>query len=705
MVVCSCLALSLAWPSQNANATPTAKLGAAYQAFDDGDFTKALRLAKTISPAALKNKDYLQYLIAQSQYFEGHHDKALKSFRTLSAAGSRFSNLARWRSADCLWSLGRRPEAASAYQTLLQKSVPDGELAIARFRIARAEEDTPGAKAKSSAILAYKQFLRKHPGHRLSQEADNRLVALGDGGLDALTDKECIARGIDLIKSKKWEIALQELAALDTSKMSPQTRLDHQFWLSMSLFKRRRHYDRAGKTFLEIYKKMGVRAPEALFHGARAMSRADYDKVAIHWYQVLVREYPHSKWAAEAQFLSGWLEFNMGNYTEGLPYFKTMAKRFGKSRFASEVPWYLGMSYFLLEKYDKAIPYFEVVARKGDKEIGAKGSYWKARSLLVLGKPAQANPLFRMLVGKHPFSWYAQLSRSQLKAQDIQIGPFGDRIPAKTTPEIATTLSPALQRDPLILKADELIAAKLHTFAGKELRRGEKRFFKRHANQKALAMAILLDRYKKAGNFNRPWMLAVVHGGKRALNEPPVGKNKLWWQHAYPLAYQELVEKYRALSGFPDYYLYTIMRKESGFDPHTHSYADAQGLLQMIPPTTERVVPHLGLKYTEDLLFDPERNIQAGAWYIGRLLHKFRDQVPVGAGSYNGGPRAMMRWLKKNGSYPIDVWVELVSYRQSRKYMKRTTETYARYKYLYDQIVYDQPLTLNPDYVVNDIDY
>ena len=64
-----------------------------------------------------------------------------------------------------------------------------------------------------------------------------------------------------------------------------------------------------------------------------------------------------------------------------------------------------------------------------------------------------------------------------------------------------------------------------------------------------------------------------------------------------------------------------------------------------------------------------------------------------------------MRWLTKNGHRPIDEFVELVSYRQSRKYMKRTTETYARYLFLYDGEVYEQPLTVNADFLVNDIDY
>jgi len=702
-VIALSLAVGLLQGHGAANASPATDLGKAYRAFEAGDFAKARKLANKVPAKSLRNPDYRLYVLAQSAYFEGDYPVALVSFQALSKIrSSRLADRSRWRVADALWQLDRKKEAASEYRGLVLRGATDGDPGVARFRIAQ----DLASRDKSGAIEKYREFLRKHPAHRLSEEADNRLVALGDGGIAGLSAADRIQRGQDLIADKKWEIALQELAELDTSGMDTQTRLDHEFWLSMSLFKRRRHYEKAGRSFLSIYKKMGRRADEALFHGARALSRADFDSEAIVNYQRLVKEYPSSKWAAEAQFLSGWLEFNRGRYREALPFLRVMPKRYRKSKFTSEVPWYLGMSHYLLGEYKESLPHFAKVAAAGGKEIGGKGRYWQAQAQQKLGKNAIANVAYKRLVNDYPFSWYALLSRTQLAAQGIEIGIFGDMPgdPAKV-PELAGKLSAALKKDALIQKGNELIEAGLLAEAGVELFRGERSFLSRHAKKKSEAMAVLLDAYKRAENYNRPWMLSVVHGGRRALNAEPKGRARIWWQHAYPLAYETLVEKYRKLSNFPDYYLYTIMRKESGFDPHTHSYADAQGLLQMIPPTTERVVKHLDIEYTEDLLFDPERNIQTGAWYIGRLFSKFRKQIPIGAGSYNSGPRAVMRWLKQHGDRPIDEFVELLSYRQTRKYMKRTTETYARYKYLYKGEEYTQTLELDSEFIVNEINY
>jgi soluble lytic murein transglycosylase len=147
------------------------------------------------------------------------------------------------------------------------------------------------------------------------------------------------------------------------------------------------------------------------------------------------------------------------------------------------------------------------------------------------------------------------------------------------------------------------------------------------------------------------------------------------------------------------------MRKESGFDPHVLSYADAQGLLQMIPATTIRVAQQLGLTYDPGRLYEPAFNVQTAAWYIGNLLAKFKGQIPLGAGSFNSGPRPVMRWCDKNGARPIDEFVELVTYVQTREYMKKVTENYARYRYLYQGEVYEQPLVVDPAYVVNDLTY
>jgi len=214
----------------------------------------------------------------------------------------------------------------------------------------------------------------------------------------------------------------------------------------------------------------------------------------------------------------------------------------------------------------------------------------------------------------------------------------------------------------------------------------------------------LLGLYQRAGDFHRAYQLAESRGSA-ALAASPTGPARAFWEAAYPRAYAELIEKYGPPAGNPDVLLYAIMRKESGFNPLDVSYADARGLLQMIPPTSARVAATAKLPFAPDELYEPETNVRLGAIYIGSLFGKFGGQIPLAAGAYNAGPRAMAKWCEQHAKHPTDEFVELIAFAQTREYVKRVTSLYAKYRYLYGPTPYELPLVLDtkvdpggPDY-------
>ena len=696
------LGIALSAPPEARGKPKTAgQLGAAYRAFEAGEYRRALKLARAIDRLRVKNRDYVAYLAGQSAFLVGDFEGALRDFEHLAAdSGSRFRSWAAWRVADCLWQLGRIAPARAAYSTLLVRDVGAGDRAVARFRLA--EADARAGKT-AAAIRGFQELRKDHPGHMLDAAAALRLEEIGGARAARLEVPERMDRAIQLKLGKKWDLAIAELMQIGDDQ-PVAVRRQRDFWLAMTLFKMRRQYARAAGILLGLYKEMGDRAGEALFHGARALSRADRDPEAIVQYKKLVADYPRSEWAPEAQYLSGWLEFNEGRYKEALPGLEETRKRFPRSKWADEALWFIAFAKYMTGDLDAALPHFASLAERGDRLEGGKGMYWHARTLQKLKREDEALREYRALVGRFPLSWYALLARARLAERGKTIEPFGDkpRDPGAAA-AVATSVDEKLAADPLIQRVDELVAAGLDGFAGEELERGEKPFLKRHPRPAALAM--LLDRYRKAGNYSRPWMLAASYGGSRAFDAPPKGPARVWWEHSLPLAYKPLVDKWRHLGKSPDYYLWAIMRKESGFDPNVHSYADAIGLLQMIPPTTRRVAPALGLTYSDDFLFDPEMNIRTGSWYIGKLLAKFKGQIPLGAGSFNSGPRPVMRWVDQNGDRPMDEMVELVAYTQTREYMKKVTEIYARYLYFYEKKVYEQSLAVDKSYVVDEVTY
>ncbi|MFN0249822.1 MAG: transglycosylase SLT domain-containing protein [Kofleriaceae bacterium] len=672
-----------------AEASPATDLGAAYKAYDANDLDGAHAALAKLDIDKLIAKDYALWLRGMVALRSGDAATADAAFRDLGQLGGRLAREVPWRRADVLWSRGDRASAAKAYAKLIatDNASDQGDVGTAKFRIAE-------VATGSARTAAFRRLVLEHPAHPLAAEAMKRA-----GG--PLTIAERIARAKQLQAAHLWDEAVVELQQLPAKLTKEQAR-QRDYWLGTTLFKMRRRYAEAGTLLLGVYKKMGADAASAMFHGARALSRADKDDEAIVWYEKVVAQYPRSSYAEEAAFLAGWLEFNRGNYGKAIGPLERSLAKYGKSKWVDDALWYLGLSHYFLGEWAKAKERLSSLAKRGGSLEGGKGKYWLARMDERLDEKPSAIAGYTDTIKRYPFSWYALLSHARLARLGVTLPPFGVANPTPRGPDLAATVDESLARDPLIRKADELLAAGMGTDAGIELARDERGFLKR--NPRGAAFAMLLDRYRKAGNFNRPWMLAISYNGG-ALDGPPDEDARRWWEHAYPRAYRELIEKHQHLGKNPEGYLYSIMRKESGFDPHVLSYADAQGLLQMIPATTRRVAKELGIPYDAGSLYEPDYNVKTGSWYIGHVLNKFKLQVPLGSGSFNSGPRPVMRWIDKWGDREIDELVELVPYTQTREYMKKVTENFARYQYLYENKVYVQPLAVDKAYLDDRITY
>ncbi len=655
-----------------------------HKAYRDGDYAQARRELSPLAGEHMANPDYVLYLLAQSELLDGDATAALTHFQKI--GGGRFHSVARARAADCLYALGKKTEATRLYREVLKERSEDIDPAVALYRMAEMED----------SIAGYKHVYVEHPNHPFADRALEKI----ESAKSEISAADRIARAKILVNGRAWERGVEELKAVPND--SP-LRVEADYWTGTGLFRSRHDYSTAAAKLLSVWEKLPgeERKAEALFHGARAQSRADRDDDAIAGYRLLLTKFPHSRYSAEASFLIGWLDFNRGKHAAAIPELEETLRRYGSSPFVDDARWYLGFSRWLTADYSGAIADFEKLTKFGGALIGGKGQYWKGRALDKLGRGGEAEETWKALVTEFPLSYYAIEARARLKEKGREVGPFIDS--HANAPSLAE-LDPALSLDQLIVRADELIAAGLTVEAGVELKRGESEFIRRYGIERALPT--LFDRYTRAENFQRPHQLAESHSGEAlALDPAQDTRARRWWEQIFPRAYRSYVEKYSPIGDDPPYYLYTIMQKESAYNPHDVSYADAIGLLQMIPPTSRRVAPEIQVEYTDDILYDPEGNIHFGAWYIGHLLKKFKGQIPVGAGSYNAGPKAMMKWLKLSGTRPLDEFIELCSYTQTREYMKKVCEIYARYVYLYAHEDFIPAQTVDTAFLDDGIDY
>jgi soluble lytic murein transglycosylase len=671
------------------------ELARGHQAFRRGDYRAAIRHLHGLAGRLTHTADYALYLEAESTFYEGGPAQARALFAELAGdRSSRLAGLAEWRTADCLWTEGQKKKAGETYGKLVTRPTPQGvDPAVAHFRLA---ELAPADRAPELFRKVYVEF----PGHPLAERARWRAPPPAPVAADVASGpvahpQERFRRAELFFQKRRFAESLQELEKLPAD-LPDALAVRRDLDTGVALYNMRNDYPRAARLLLEVAPRLsGEKAAFAAFHGARAMSRADRDDEAIRFYRQVVERYPASSWAAEAQFRAAWLEFVRGRYREAIVGLQATLQRYGRSAFADDAAWYLAFSHFLLGQAATGLPMLErsvALAPRSDQEAAKRALYWRGRFLAKMGRPAEAHAALEEGARRWPFHHYGILARARLSADGqappMPLAPSG-RLPTLEQP-------PQVARDPVIEKLDELLAADMAPEAAVELRRQEGSFTRRQG--KLATLGVLLDRYQRTGEFHRPFQLAESLG-EQALQVVPEGNARRLWEAAYPQAFPEMVARHGPPAGNPDFLVHTIMRNETNYRPHLVSPADARGLLQLIPARGKEMAALLGIPFHEDQLLDAETNIRLGAHYLGLLVKTFRSQIPLVAAAYNAGAGAVMRWCDRYGQHPLDEFVELVVYDDTRRYVKHVLAIYARYHYLYRGQPYLPPLSVDRRYL------
>ncbi len=89
--------------------------------------------------------------------------------------------------------------------------------------------------------------------------------------------------------------------------------------------------------------------------------------------------------------------------------------------------------------------------------------------------------------------------------------------------------------------------------------------------------------------------------------------------------------------------IHAVMHVESAYKVKAKSHKGAQGLMQLMPATANR----LGVKNS----YDPAQNIEGGAKYLRELLTLFNNDITLTIAAYNAGENAVIRYGNKIPPY------------------------------------------------------
>jgi soluble lytic murein transglycosylase-like protein len=102
-----------------------------------------------------------------------------------------------------------------------------------------------------------------------------------------------------------------------------------------------------------------------------------------------------------------------------------------------------------------------------------------------------------------------------------------------------------------------------------------------------------------------------------------------------------------------------VIKAESGFDPNAVSKKGAQGLMQLMPETSN------GLEVEDP--FHPRDNINGGVKFLKQLMGRFNNDLTLTLAAYNAGPEAVAKYE------------DIPPYEETQHYVKKVLTYYDRY--------------------------
>ncbi|MDD4081183.1 MAG: lytic transglycosylase domain-containing protein [Eubacteriales bacterium] len=144
--------------------------------------------------------------------------------------------------------------------------------------------------------------------------------------------------------------------------------------------------------------------------------------------------------------------------------------------------------------------------------------------------------------------------------------------------------------------------------------------------------------------------------------------------------FQGLIDSYSAEYGISPAFVAAVIKCESNFLPRAVSSADARGLMQIMPDTGVWLAGRLGTpNYTIDRLFEPQLNIQYGAYYLAYLSNHFDGQPVMVAAAYHAGMNNVKLWALNYAADQRTLSVDELPMSNTRDYVRKVMDAYAIY--------------------------
>ncbi len=659
-----------------AAATAYLALGHAYLL--DGRYTEAESSFRKSRQAGKDLEDYAVFLGAEASH-DASDDAAAETLLhgfTERFPDSIFTDRAPELEAKVLLAMNNAPGAEQVLQQALKAGLDvagrsgfqlaQAQVAFALGREAEAEQD-------------FKRVLLDHPLSSAAQTAFDKLTSMGAGAI--LTTADLRSLGDAYYNAGRYSQAVRQYRTLlGMPGLSSQSRNSFAVAAAACDLKLKRLTRAQALALPDTNDENGARRLYLLMELARDRSDTDQQKSIV---TQMESRFPQSRWLAEALFSSGNMYLLRNDFPTAVEYYRYLAAHFPDNRYAAAAHWRAGWLNYRMGNYPEAARIFDEQIRLYSGSTQAVAAlYWRGRLYETLShNPARAAANYRAIVRAYPHYFYALLARQRLSTlgdtQQVAAAQL-DRFQPLPAPRLVDTFPAG---SPHLAKARLLANAGLNEYIAEEIDADPD-----SASWGALATAQIFASYGQIFRALRAMKRALPYAASVPIKSIPLA----YWQILFPEPWWNTIKAESAKNNLDPYLVASLIRQESEFNPSVVSYANAYGLMQLLPSVGRAMARQEGLRYFRTYqLLDPETNIRLGTRYLRQMLDKFGGVEEYALAAYNAGDYRVADW-KADGPYQgMDEFVESIPFTQTREYVQAIMRNMAMYKEI-DQFAHGQ---------------
>jgi len=526
---------------------------------------------------------------------------------------------------------------------------------------------------KKSAEKKFAEVIRKYPKYRKSRE----LISWLNGKSKGFVERNFFPVIKVYIKNKQYTRA-RSLLERYIKFNSDEAKIETARFYLLTIYYNQGSYRTALYGFQKLEKSAHSTNLKDDIHlyTARCYRKIGQMQNAIDAYLAFAEKFPKYKKAPESVWQAAWLYESKNKIKTAAEVYNRLARRWPYSRYAGEARFREGFAYFKLGSLEKARDIFDNMRRKSRRDHDRnRAQYWCALCEDKLGNKTAAKNL-RLEIGQNLWDDFYTMRAYLLHKDELDttlevIKDF--RLSSNPLLYFASGLSRTMADFEYALQVQELLGSGYAKIVIDSLKRSIKTL------PEWIAVGELYKRFSLYGKAYKTYDFI----NRKYFKELSYVEKAFMLKERFPLYYDEQINLYSKRYGLEKELILGLMKQESLFKPAARSFANAYGLMQLIPSTAQDMCRLAKIKYSSPhQLYDIDLNVHLGSLYLKLLAKRFNGRKEQMLAAYNAGPHRVKRWLKRPMSGQTDVFIEDIEYQETRNYVKLVLKNYWAYKIL-----------------------